>query len=111
MPTRIQLKRSKGWRLPANTVNVARPGKWGNPFKITEYRSGQEAVDLYNWWIKDKLLLEPEFLAEIKAELGDKNLACWCTRGGPCHANILLGLANSSEATSDGPDPADPDES
>lgn len=33
-PKRIQLRRTKGWRMPPNTVKVTRPGKWGNPFKI-----------------------------------------------------------------------------
>lgn len=33
-PKRIQRKRTKGWRMPENTVNVTRPGKWGNPLKL-----------------------------------------------------------------------------
>src|SRR5690242_6951114 len=33
-PVRIQLKRTKGWRMPPNTVKVTRPGKWGNPFNF-----------------------------------------------------------------------------
>lgn len=33
-PVRVQLRRSKGWRMPENTVSVARPGRWGNPFRI-----------------------------------------------------------------------------
>lgn len=33
-PQRIQLSRAKGWRKPENTVVVARPSKWGNPWKI-----------------------------------------------------------------------------
>lgn len=32
-PIGIQLRRTKGWRLPPNTVVVSRPSKWGNPFK------------------------------------------------------------------------------
>src|SRR3972149_2913182 len=32
MPRRIQRKRTKGWRMPANTVYVGRPTKWGNPY-------------------------------------------------------------------------------
>ena len=28
MPKRIQLRRSKGWRLPADAVKVSRQGKW-----------------------------------------------------------------------------------
>lgn len=34
MPKRIQLRRTKGWRKPPNTVVVARPSKWGNPFVL-----------------------------------------------------------------------------
>lgn len=29
---RIQRKRSKGWKMPDNTIYVGRPTKWGNPF-------------------------------------------------------------------------------
>jgi hypothetical protein len=31
-PVRIQRKRAKGWRMPANTVSVTRPGQFGNPY-------------------------------------------------------------------------------
>lgn len=33
-PVRVQLSRAKGWRMPENTVPVARPGPWGNPFNF-----------------------------------------------------------------------------
>jgi hypothetical protein len=33
-PIRVQLKRTKGWLMPENTVKVTRPGKWGNPIKL-----------------------------------------------------------------------------
>ena len=34
-PRRIQLRRTKGWRLPEGAVVVSRQSKlWGNPFKI-----------------------------------------------------------------------------
>lgn len=32
MPKRIQLRRTKGWRMPEGTVKVDRSTKWGNPF-------------------------------------------------------------------------------
>jgi hypothetical protein len=35
MPERIQLQRTKGWRMPPNTVKVDRTTIWGNPFGIT----------------------------------------------------------------------------
>jgi len=31
--TRIQLKRTKGWRLPEGAIVVSRPSRWGNPFR------------------------------------------------------------------------------
>ena len=34
MPNRIQLKRTKGWKMPPNTVKVDRTTKWGNPFQV-----------------------------------------------------------------------------
>ena len=36
MPQRIQLFRTKGWRMPPNTISVVRGTIWGNPFKIGE---------------------------------------------------------------------------
>lgn len=32
--------------------------------------------------------------ADIRANLRGKNLACWC-KDGPCHADVLLELANA----------------
>lgn len=34
MPSRIQLRRTAGWRKPEGAIVVARPSKWGNPFRI-----------------------------------------------------------------------------
>jgi len=31
---RIQRQRTKGWRMPPNTVYVGRPSVWGNPWTI-----------------------------------------------------------------------------
>ncbi|MGE3840071.1 MAG: DUF4326 domain-containing protein [Vicinamibacterales bacterium] len=38
-PQRIQRKRSKGWKMPENTVYVGRPTKWGNPWSVEGYWS------------------------------------------------------------------------
>ena len=32
----------------------------------------------------------------LRADLGGKNLACWCKPGDPCHADVLLDLANAA---------------
>ncbi len=35
----------------------------------------------------------------IRAYLRGKNLACWCKLDQPCHADVLLELANDEEMT------------
>jgi hypothetical protein len=34
-------------------------------------------------------------LADVRRELRGKNLACWCSLSEPCHAEVLLKLANA----------------
>jgi hypothetical protein len=34
---------------------------------------------------------------EVRAELAGKDLACWCPLSSPCHADVLLELANAGE--------------
>lgn len=106
-PYRVQLSRKKGWRMPENTVSVARPGRWGNPFKLGELKcfvndddandriavvpfTRAEAVAAFRW-----LAAQPKYRAAIVAELAGKNLACWCPLDQPCHADVLLELANA----------------
>lgn len=92
MADRVQLSRRKGWRMPANTVNVARPSKWGNPFKVGPDRTAAEAVAQYRAMIEG-FAEEPNVSLNL-ADLRGKNLACWCKLGEPCHADVLLELAN-----------------
>jgi hypothetical protein len=110
IPKRIQRKRSKDWKMPANTVYVGRPSKWGNPFKVgdtvanhfgTEFtiNTKQEAVNCYKNLILTKInpgfiLGQPFLLNADLSELKGKNLACWCKEGEVCHADVLLELAN-----------------
>lgn len=106
-PSRVQLSRRKGWRMPANTVKVCRPGKWGNPFNLADvldYYGGDKAkasadcVRSYLRWIEDGTNYcsddAPPSIEEIQRELRGKNLACWCALDAPCHADVLLHLAN-----------------
>jgi len=90
-PQRIQRKRTKGWRMPENTVYVGRPSKWGNPFIIREHDipDAKTAVEYFYRWM---VLSRPSHL-DLK-ELRGKNLACWCPEGSPCHADVLLKMAN-----------------
>ena len=130
MPKRIQMTRQRPWRADnPDAVVVARPGRWGNPFKagalymtrtywhpapspdvdrgrtegaeydswgsepqrVERVRDRQHAVELFrahvtyydDHWTPDRL-----------AALAGRDLACWCPLDQPCHADVLLDLAN-----------------
>ena len=118
-PVRLQLSRRAGFNLQAASravnglpaVNVARPTKWGNPHHImrcwfhgpmaelglpdfdavtpadADREGARIAVALFR--------VEAERRPQAFADLAGKNLACWCKPGEPCHADVLLQLANA----------------
>jgi hypothetical protein len=112
MPERIQLSRAKGWRIPENTVKVDRNSAWGNPFEVWRDDEDQWLVSnsSCHWPVPNKLagqaLAVEKFEATATRSVGHyggmtwlaplrgKNLACWCKPGTPCHADVLLRLAN-----------------
>lgn len=96
-PRRIQRKRTKGYRLPEGAIYVGRPTKYGNPFKVGDVNpedgdpmSAEDAVGRYI----DHFHRHPELKAAARRELAGHDLACWCRPGSPCHADILLRVAN-----------------
>jgi Domain of unknown function (DUF4326) len=99
-PERIQLRRQAGWRIPGNTVKVDRSTRWGNPFRVDSGRSAAQAVEDFRLWVTGApmpyadLIVVPPSMEEIRAVLAGKNLACWCPAAQPCHADVLLALAN-----------------
>ena len=98
MPERIQRQRIKGWKMPPNTVSVTRPGRYGNPYTIAGAReAGYRGSDreLAQMCVDQFRREMPEFAKEaFRQELRGKNLACWCKLGEPCHADVLLKIAN-----------------
>ena len=83
--------------MPANTVYVGRPTKWGNPFTHAKASVLTQSYKKYITGFGDytsapKPLDRTE---EIKRELNGKNLACLCKLNQPCHASVLLKIANS----------------
>jgi hypothetical protein len=114
-PRRIQRQRTRGWRMPEGAVYVGRPTRWGNPWRaeavpgvgwccrdtrnnlIIQARDAADAHDLavahYRAWIRAAPTVA--FEAAVSAELRGKSLACWCRLDQPCHADVLLELANA----------------
>lgn len=105
-PKRIQRKRTRNWRLPAGAVCVTRPGKFGNPFSVLpRFDAGKFVAGSHQYiavpTVEDSLACFREYVGEMIAknpkwldELRGKDLACWCKIGEPCHADILIELAN-----------------
>jgi len=91
-PIRIQRKRTKGWRMPPDTVYVGRPSVFGNPFVGDGPIHHEKMTGLFRDHINrpENFALKMNFRAELKG----KNLACWCPLDKPCHADVLLELAN-----------------
>jgi hypothetical protein len=115
-PKRIQLRRTKGWRKPDGAVVVSRPGPFGNPY------SGPGAVDAFRALLTAAALddgspipcggadpyfycnvstygamLAADVILERLAELRGKDLCCWCPLDKPCHADVLLEIANQTQ--------------
>lgn len=126
MPKRIQRKRTKGWKMPPNTVYVGRGSAWGNPFIVGEpsgvFPEGtgahgkaetlipaltlDQCIEFYQNAVEG--FLKPEmypaghdFSNKHRPHgnlflLRGKNLMCWCDLDKPCHADVLLKLANAN---------------
>jgi hypothetical protein len=95
-PLRVQRQRTKGWRMPANTLSVTRPGQFGNPYypgcgrgfgnisaegvrRQWRLETRGDAVRHFREYIRLMRLHEPRrFFADFVAPLRGKNLACWC---------------------------------
>lgn len=120
-PRRQRLSRQRGHRLPPGTISVARPTRWGNPFKVgvpvtitanvggvvhdlTCTLTASAAVAMYRSNLEACLLVIPgehpddererlALVADLESLRGH-DLACWCPLDAPCHADVLLDLAN-----------------
>ena len=117
MPSRIQRQRTKGWRTPLcscgcgrKAIYVGRGSKWGNPWVVTgnlikdadhdhliAFDSHDEALRHAVSWYAEAIPNGWEsvpMLKDIRAELAGHDLMCWCPAGQPCHADVLLDIAN-----------------
>ena len=123
MPQRIQRQRTPGWRMPADAIYVGRPTKWGNPINLSDVGHQYPSLDdravaagvvrdfqvlasrgrlaFPNWLSVDGTRGPVEWtypsLNEIRADLAGHDLVCWCPLDSPCHADVLLELANRGE--------------
>lgn len=115
---RIQRRRAKGWRMPPGAIYVGRPTMWGNPWPGVHALPPDLPATLFRQWLGvDGDAMPPpaqpdrryDILRRID-ELRGRDLACWCRlclvhaagrplgttcrQCDPCHADVLLELAN-----------------
>ena len=94
-------------------MSVVRPTRWGNPFTVaqameTGFASNEKdarafVVECFRDWLYKGALSEWwfangreqwEWMREHIGNLADRDLACWCPPGEPCHADVLMGAAH-----------------
>lgn len=100
--------------MPEGAISVTRPGEWGNPFRIggyfrvgagpfawleaiervakgdprfTKIETAEQAVEFFRRYAEQR---KPGKFNPLRG----KDLACWCALDQPCHADVLLEIAN-----------------
>ena len=71
---------------------VARPSRWGNPFRIGVDGDRTACVAMFR-----SALLNGELdisVDDVRTALAGRDLACWCRLDDACHADVLLDTAN-----------------
>ncbi len=99
-PRRIHWTRFEG-KLPAGARSIARPSRWGNPYRIGDAHpeTGQamtrdDVVDLFADWIRQPE--QRDLRAQARAVLAGHDLACSCPDGARCHGDVWLDLLAGS---------------
>jgi hypothetical protein len=98
--------------MPEGAIYVGRPTRWGHPLSLAEIAQHEAdadptgppidvraarafAVDWYRVWLD---MPEAAHLRKEIHDLAGHDLVCWCPLDQPCHADVLLELANGSLA-------------
>lgn len=110
LPRRLQRRRTRGWRMPEGAVYVGRPTVFGNPYVIGVHGDRARCVELFRRTMTGLANLDlpgstgelcaAQYLAQHRvmrhlARLRGCDLVCWCRINTPCHADVLLELANA----------------
>lgn len=77
----------RGVALPPGVKSVARPSRWGNPYRLTSESERAAVMARYRAWLDERLDDDPSFLDPLRTAAG---LACYCSPEVECHADILI---------------------
>ncbi len=105
-PKRIQRQRTRDWRMPEGAIVVSRPSRWGNPWRVGGMAhidpcpsesnpvcfevTPRGAVALFRLYAEARDVFDVDWLRPLRG----LDLACFCEPDEPCHADVLLELAN-----------------
>jgi hypothetical protein len=96
-PYRFQRSSRAGWRKPEGGYCIGRSGPFAIPWRTVRPgpdggipRTSAEIVDLYRDWLKT----QPKLRRLARERLADRPLGCYCDYWKPCHADVLLEVAN-----------------
>ena len=95
--TRIQRKRTRGWRPPEGTKYVGRGTQWGNPYTAS---SSNFPIESFRIWVDAFLAShgEDDLRKWLKPLMSARHLSCWCPLDQPCHADVLVELCTRLRA-------------
>jgi len=98
-PERVQYSRNPAWRKPPGTILVSGPTRWNNPFLVGEDGSSnrERAVAEFRSALEEGRL--DVSVEDVRHHLKGQNLGCWCPLDRPCHADVLLEVANRGADT------------
>jgi hypothetical protein len=75
--------------MPEGAIYVGRPTRWGNPFPVG-MNGHVGAVQRFRAYLPTSGRME-----DIPRYLRGHDLCCWCSLDQPCHADVLLEIANA----------------
>jgi len=85
--------------MPDGSVYVGRPTRWGNPWPVGRpgidgevVPDAEAAVARFKAAVDTKAYVPTS--EEIRHVLRGRDLVCWCRPDQPCHADVLMAIAN-----------------
>lgn len=63
-------------------------------YEVRTVLDATDAVRLFKAYIRDNWWYDTK---SVRRDLAGRDLMCWCAPGGPCHADVLLEIANGGD--------------
>lgn len=78
---------------------IGRGSIFGNPFKISKYRTREMVIDFYREWFYEQL--KQDWFRKAVERLEGKSLGCFC-KPKACHGDIIVEYLTNHSRQNDG---------